>query len=46
MRHVLPVPRFMEGLDRVFTENIVEQGKSIQSSSSDKKIQQLRNSVK
>ncbi len=32
----------MEGLDRVFTENIVEQGKSIQSSSSDKKIEQLQ----
>ena len=35
----------MEGLDRVFTENIVEQGKLIQSSGSDKKIQQLQNQL-
>ena len=36
-----PIPSFMEGLDKVFTENIVKEGKSIQSSSSNKKIQQL-----
>ncbi|MCH7560648.1 MAG: NFACT family protein [Thaumarchaeota archaeon] len=35
------IPSFMEGLDKVFTENIVKEGKSIQSSSSNKKIQQL-----
>ncbi len=40
-----PVPSFMEGLDRVFTESIVEQGKSIQSSVSDKKIQQLQSQL-
>lgn len=39
------VPSFMEGLDRIFTESIVEQGKSIQSSGSDKKIQQLQNQL-
>ena len=41
----IPVPSFMEGLDRVFTENIVEQGKSIQSSNSNKKIQQLQSQL-
>ncbi len=40
-----PVPSFMEGLDRVFTESIVEQGKSIQSSSSNKKIEQLQSQL-
>ena len=39
------VPSFMEGLDRMFTESIVEQGKSIQSSSSNKKIQQLQSQL-
>ena len=39
------VPSFMEGLDRVFTESIVEQGKSIQFSSSNKKIQQLQSQL-
>ncbi len=32
---------FMDGLDTVFTENIVSKGKSIQSSSFDKKISEL-----
>ncbi len=40
-----PVPSFMEGLDRIFTESIVEQGKSIQSSGSDKKIEQLQSQL-
>jgi len=33
---------FIEGLDTVFTENLVEKGKSIQSSGSDKKIKELQ----
>ena len=36
---------FIEGLDIVFTENILEKGKSIQSSSSDKKIKQLETQI-
>ena len=36
---------FIEGLDTVFTENIVEKGKSIQSSGSDKKIKQLQTQI-
>ena len=36
---------FIEGLDTVFTENILEKGKSIQSSSSDKKIKQLETQI-
>ena len=39
------VSSFMEGLDKVFTENIVEKGKSIQSSSSDKKIKELETQI-
>ncbi len=35
------VPNFMEGLDMVFTENIVNAGKTIQSSHLDKKIHDL-----
>jgi len=35
------IPSFMDGLDTVFTENIVSKGKSIQSSSFDKKISEL-----
>jgi len=41
----ISVPSFMEGLDKVFTESIVEQGKLIQSSSSNKKIQQLESQL-
>lgn len=33
---------FIEGLDTVFTENIIEKGKSVQSSGSDKKIKELQ----
>ena len=39
------VSSFMEGLDTVFTENIVEKGKSIQSSGSDKKIRELQTQI-
>jgi len=54
---VLPIPlgktegeitsanSFIEGLDTVFTENIIEKGKSIQSSGSDKKIKQLETQI-
>jgi len=36
---------FIEGLDTVFTENIVAKGKSIQSSGSDKKIHDLQTQI-
>lgn len=36
---------FIEGLDTVFTENIIEKGKSVQSSGSDKKIKQLETQI-
>ena len=36
---------FIEGLDTVFTENIVQKGKSIQSSGSDKKIKELQTQI-
>jgi len=36
---------FIDGLDTVFTENIVTKGKSIQSSSSDKKIKELQTQI-
>lgn len=36
---------FIEGLDTVFTENIVAKGKSIQSSRSDKKIKELQTQI-
>ena len=36
---------FIEGLDTVFTENILETGKAIQSSGSDKKIKQLETQI-
>ena len=36
---------FIEGLDTVFTENIVEKGKSVQSSGSDKKIKELQTQI-
>ncbi len=35
------VNSFMEGLDTIFTENIVEKGRSVQTSESDKKIKDL-----
>ncbi|MFQ5497863.1 MAG: ribosome rescue protein RqcH [Nitrosopumilus sp.] len=39
------VNNFIEGLDTVFTEKIVEKGKSIQSSGSDKKIKELQTQI-
>ena len=36
---------FIDGLDTVFTENIITKGKSIQSSSSDKKIKELQTQI-
>jgi predicted ribosome quality control (RQC) complex YloA/Tae2 family protein len=38
-------PSFMEGLDILFTESIVESGKSIQVSSVDKKVTELENKL-
>ena len=37
------VSSFVEGLDKIFTQSIVEKGQSIQSSSTNKKIQELQN---
>ena len=42
---VINVDSFIEGLDIVFTENIVKKGKSIQSSGSDKKIKELQTQI-
>lgn len=42
---VIEVNSFIEGLDTVFTENIVEKGRSIQSSGSDKKIKELETQI-
>ena len=40
------VPSFIEGLDTVFTKNIVEKGKSIQSVvAADKKIKDLETQI-
>ncbi|MFB5637597.1 MAG: ribosome rescue protein RqcH [Nitrosarchaeum sp.] len=39
------VKSFIEGLDTVFTENLVEIGKSIQTGGSDKKIKELENQI-
>lgn len=36
------VDNFMDGLDTVFSENIIEKGKKVQSSASDKKLQELK----
>lgn len=42
---IIEVNSFIEGLDTVFTENIVEKGKAIQSSGSDKKIKELETQI-
>lgn len=42
---ILSANSFIKGLDTVFTENIVTQGKSIQSSGSDKKIKELQTQI-
>lgn len=39
------VKSFIEGLDVVFTENIVQKGKSVQLSGSDKKIKELQTQI-
>ncbi|NIM25438.1 MAG: DUF814 domain-containing protein [Nitrososphaeria archaeon] len=40
-----PVNSFMEGLDKVFTENILEKGKTLQTGESDKKIKDLESQL-
>jgi len=42
---IVDVDSFIEGLDTVFTENIVTKGKSIQSSGSDKKIKEFQTQI-
>ena len=42
---ITQVNSFIEGLDTVFTENIVEKGKSVQSGGSDKKIKELQTQI-
>ena len=39
------VDSFIEGLDIVFTENLVEKGKTLQSTGSDKKIKELQTQI-
>jgi predicted ribosome quality control (RQC) complex YloA/Tae2 family protein len=41
----IAVNSFMEGLDTVFTENLVQIGKSIQTGDSDRKIKELENQL-
>lgn len=42
---VIPTNNFIEALDTVFTETILEHGKSIQSSGSNKKIKELKTQI-
>ena len=42
---ITKVNSFIEGLDAVFTQNIVDKGKSIQTSGSDKKIKELETQI-
>ena len=42
---VIEVNSFIEGLDTIFTENLVEKGKSIQASGSNKKIKELETQI-
>ncbi len=42
---VIQANSFIEGLDTVFTENIIEKGKTVQSSGSDKKIKELQTQI-
>jgi len=44
-KHYTNVSSFMEGLDILFTETIVESGKSIQSSSVNKNVTELKNKL-
>lgn len=43
--NITHVNSFIEGLDMVFTENIIDKGKSVQSSDSDKKIKELQKQI-
>ena len=43
--NVTAVPTFMEGLDKTFTENILEKGKTIQSTGIDKEITELEHKL-
>jgi len=43
--NITDVKSFIEGLDSVFTKNIVDKGKSIQTSGSDKKIKDLETQI-
>ena len=42
---ITPANSFIEGLDTIFTENIIEKGKSVQSTGSDKKIKELQTQI-
>ncbi len=42
---VIPANSFIEGLDTVFTENIIKEGKRVQSTGSDKKIKELETQI-
>jgi predicted ribosome quality control (RQC) complex YloA/Tae2 family protein len=42
---IINASSFIEGLDTVFTENIVKKGKAVQSSASDKKIKELQTQI-
>ncbi len=42
---IIKANSFIEGLDTVFTENIVKKGKAVQSSASDKKIKELQTQI-
>ena len=42
---IIQANSFIEGLDTVFTENIIKKGKSVQASSSDKKIKELQTQI-
>lgn len=43
--NVISAESFIDGLDIVFTDNIIRKGKSIQSSGSDKKIKELQTQI-
>ena len=42
---IINVNSFIKGLDTVFTEKLIEKGKSIQSSDSDKKVKELQTQI-
>jgi predicted ribosome quality control (RQC) complex YloA/Tae2 family protein len=42
---IIKANSFIEGLDTIFTENIVKKGKVVQSSASDKKIKELQTQI-